>query len=126
MLNFDQDQYNDDLQVVNGNFTISSGANDSSAFFNMNPSDTNNNNKQSFGSNSFHSPHMTGGFGPRSYFSNPSRNDQIVTPNAPPPTTNTNQGSKCSGNCGACVWSFLCKKATTNFASIGCSAPKLA
>ena len=120
MINFDSDQ-NNDLQVVNGNFSIQSGANDPSAFFNMNPSFQMN---QQNIYNSAPSFNITGGFGQANFFGGQNHNnDQIVTPAGPAPQAS--QGPQCSGNCGACVWSFLCKKATANLTSIGGSAPKL-
>ncbi|KAK8885028.1 hypothetical protein M9Y10_044156 [Tritrichomonas musculus] len=122
MINFDSDQ-NNDLQVVNGNFTISSGSNDPSAFFNMNPSNMKNQNNQPNFDNQTNSHNFTGGFGSTNFFGSSNRNDQIVTPNQSPQAPN--QGPQCSGNCGACVWSFLCKKATANLSSIGGSVPKL-
>lgn len=116
--NFD-DNY-EDIEVVDGNFTISSGSNDPSAFFNMNPS----NNQQNFGGGpSFYSHQVNGGFGSMNFYGHSSQNDQIVTPNV----QQAEQGPpQCSGNCGACVWSFLCKKASANFSSIGGCAPRLA
>ncbi|KAK8864936.1 hypothetical protein M9Y10_010463 [Tritrichomonas musculus] len=123
MINFDSDQ-NSDLQIVDGNFTINSGSNDPSAFFNMNSSNTTFLNNQTGFNNQSNSPNFTGGFGSTNFFNSSNRNDQIVTPN-PPPSQATTQGSQCSGNCGACVWSFLCKKAATKLSSLGGCVPKL-
>lgn len=119
MINFDSDQNNEDLQIVDGNFSISSGSNDPSAFFNMNPTS----NQQNFGGSSNYSPHVNGGFGSMNFYGNSSQNDQINMPNVqqaeqPPP--------QCNGNCGACIWSFLCKKAANSFSSIGGLDPRLA
>lgn len=117
MINFGDDD-NNDLQVVNGNFSIQSGSNDPTAFFNMNPS----NNQTGFNPSSSNSPQFTGGFGSPNFFGSPSTNDQITTPNAP--QQESGPPAQCNGNCGACVWSFLCKKATSGL-SIGGGAPKL-
>lgn len=118
MINFNDDE-NNDLQVVDGNFTIQSGSNDPTAFFNMNPSGANQSN---FGNATPNSPHFTGGFGSSNFFGSQSGNDQINVPNAQ--QQNEGPPAQCNGNCGACIWSFLCKKATSSL-SIGGGAPKL-
>lgn len=114
MLNFDSDQNNDDLQIVDDNFSISSGYNDPSAFFNMNP-------QNNFNSSSSYTSHINGGISSLNC-NRYSHNDQNVTPTAP----QQDSGPKCDKNCGACIWSFLCKKTSSNYSSIGVSAPKLA
>ncbi|OHT17404.1 hypothetical protein TRFO_12358 [Tritrichomonas foetus] len=73
---------------------------------------------------SFHQPEL-GGFGASPLFGY-QKQDQIVTPNAPPQQAPPQSGSNCSGNCGACVWSFLCKNASKKLATLGSSfVPKL-
>lgn len=120
MINFNDDD-NGDLQIVNGNFSIQSGSNDPTAFFNMNLS----NNQPNFSNSPSNAPQFTGGFGSTSFFGSQSNNDQITTPNAPQQQTGASGPSgQCNGNCGACVWSFLCKKATSGL-SISGGAPKL-
>ena len=119
---FDQ---NDDIQIIDGNFALSSGSNDPSAFFNMNlPNMQYQNNQPNFGAPSSNI-NLTGGIGFNNTFGMPTRNDDIIVPNTTPQGQSMNQGPQCSGNCGACVWSFLCRKATANLTSIGGGVPKL-
>ena len=113
----------EELQVVNGRFTVDSGSQDPSAFFNMgnnyihNPYNNGDDDQNQFNAN-------IGGFG-NNFFGN-SRQDQINLSNPPPaPAPQPMQQPQCHGNCGACMWSFLCKSASKNFAAIGSGVLKL-
>lgn len=126
MINFNQNQ-DQDLEVVDGNFQISSGSNDPTAFFNMPPPNQYQNSfhNQNFQTNfrtpnGFSNMNQFNGF---SYHSSQGNQDTIVTPNVVQP--DAQPSANCNGNCNVCVWSFLCNKAAGKLSSISGLTPKL-
>lgn len=127
MIHTNFDQYESDYQVVDDNYPSVASYNPN-AFYRMNQYDMRYQGYQrNYDYPYYYSPQLAAGYGSPNFFKGKTQNDQIVTPNSQSNAakTSNNQGSQCSGSCGACVWGFLCKKAASKLTSLGGSAPKL-
>ncbi|KAH0790843.1 hypothetical protein GPJ56_005264 [Histomonas meleagridis] len=110
MINSDY-QPEDDLNVVDGNFTVNADVNDPGVFFNLNLNNNVRSNKSMF-SQDF------GGFS-NNLFEKKGFDDTTITTPTYSAQTNPAQTQQCTGNCHSCIWSFMCNSAQKSLSSLG-------
>ena len=115
MINTNQFGY-EDTEETDGRFTIDSSNDDPGVFFNMPMGN------QGFQNNDNSTMKTNYGGFSTSSFTSQNNQSQFTYSSASASSgfgAGANPAADCSGNCGACMWSFLCKSAGSKLTSLG-------
>ncbi len=109
----------DDFEIVDGNFTIDTDANDQNIFLNLNTNKKDSNAFVFEKGNTTDLSYANPFFGQNARKGTRNERSAIVTPNVQQPKT-------CTGNCDSCIFGFMCQSLKKNFTSLsGGVLPKL-